>query len=225
MDNGELKEVFFDNGELKKRYYIKNGKLNGPYEEHNYSDYLKCNYENDLLHGKYVASYWHSEGVVKCNYEHGFLDGEYDHQYARGKSCLTCNYKHGNLSGIFKDWSNCSNYICEYTCLNGYALQYSIIHDNVIISEKKGCIEKCMNYIMKREKIKNILQEDDKNILDKIIVTDEFNVSVYKNNLLVGKYIIAYRKIDANKLIIVKKCKNGHLNIYKDDYDPEGGCS
>ena len=60
----------------------------------------------------------------------------------------------------------------------------------------------------------------NKNSNIKIIITDEYDVNIYKNDLLTDKYKIIYEKLDANKIIRAEKCASGHLNVFKyRDYD------
>jgi antitoxin component YwqK of YwqJK toxin-antitoxin module len=103
--NGEYKN-WYDNGQLLKHCFYKNGKLDGEYKIWYDNEQLSrhCFYKNGKIDGEFKE--WHSNGKLSTYYfyKNGELDGELKEWYDNGQLCILCFYKNGKYDGELKEW-------------------------------------------------------------------------------------------------------------------------
>ena len=119
-----IQTTFYENGRIKKRFQVRDGKKNGFYEK--YSEYWgnaieeKGTYKDDQLEGEYIEYYrdgtphrisHYKQGklhgprttpYLKCNYKDGVLDGDYhyDDRHNGAGSYRIGTYTDGKFSGV-----------------------------------------------------------------------------------------------------------------------------
>lgn len=67
MTNSKIKYAYYDDGNIKERWYETNGIKNGIYESwyDNGNKSLKCTYNNGRKNGPYIM--WHNSNEFKNN--------------------------------------------------------------------------------------------------------------------------------------------------------------
>lgn len=221
---GEYHEKLYDDGKLKKSYYIKNGKLNGPfcYKIDEY-DQINANYKNGLLHGPYKNTIGDD---TTCTYKNGLKHGSYNNSYARGKAGIYCTYKNGKINGLLKRWSYSSCTTpekpdAEWEYIDGNRFKYSLFRKNKVILTT-GILKNCIEHIKLNRDIDEVIEDvkymnNDKNILlwNKQNFANQI-ITIFQNGKSVDEYCITSSKVN-DKLIIKVKGDFGHEDIYFED--------
>lgn len=175
--------------ETNRSYYLKNGILNGPF---NASKYDEC----------------------KCFYKNGVLEGKYIHYYAHSKEGIECHFKNGVLNGKFTLMNPCSTKNDSYMFLYGKSIQYYVVCDGKKLDYKSNTISKCLKYIQNFFSIKNIIEEDNELIPNKILVKDDKNIEIYKNNILIHTCSILIENNNFPLKIIKEIDELGHIYMF-----------
>lgn len=113
------------------------GKLHNNYKKYCISTYklqINCNYNNGLLHGKYIQ-YKNDIDILSCSYNNGVLHGEYVMKNNNNELLKHCYYYLNNYHGEYKKYSNGilikeRNYI--HGVLNGKFKEYDTDGDLIL---------------------------------------------------------------------------------------------
>ena len=93
------------NGQLKSEVSIKNGILDGLYQEWYDNGQLKSeiNLKDGQLYGVYQQWYENGQLLSEGNYKNGYLNGIEKYWYSGGQLLSEANYKDGER-GLYQEW-------------------------------------------------------------------------------------------------------------------------
>ncbi len=104
--DGSYEEYYEDSNNIKTKYSMNNGSINGLMEEFYVDGSLKAtrNYCNGQPHGE--TRTWYKNGVLQTfqQFKNGWHDGEYNAWHENGKPMYTSTYINGRRNGEFKEW-------------------------------------------------------------------------------------------------------------------------
>ncbi len=141
IPNGSV-QIWFLNGNTYQKFYSKNNKYHGLFEEYDELGFLKRRvfYEDGTIHGLFEEYYPNEIIKVRCNYHKGFIQGTYQLFYNTSLLFLECECGPigGKMNGLLQVWNEEGELVEKYQCKNG---RINIMYDddlNVSYSRKSG---------------------------------------------------------------------------------------
>ena len=100
-DNGEKTEYYYGTSNVKARYTLKDGKLNGKAFKYNYdgSKDFEATYKNGNKEGKYISYYENGKIQEILTYSDDVLNGQCIEYYDNGNKKSEVVYKNGKING------------------------------------------------------------------------------------------------------------------------------
>ena len=121
VKNGTWVTYYTSNNRPQSVTNFVNGKKNGLHLELNDRGQitLHCNYNNDILDGRWVKYQFGSRPEKEAFYKMGQLDGMYKEYHRNGKLLKEAQFKDGKMHGYFKQYNDEEQLVAEYEYNNG----------------------------------------------------------------------------------------------------------
>lgn len=222
-DNNGVKKTYYDNGNVKSTYVVRNGKRNGPVSEYyeNGNIHKKYNIKNgDVLDGQVITYYQNGNVESSYAYKNGKIIGPFFYYYENGNIHKKGSTKNGNLDGPFVEYYENGNILHETSYVDGVEngkfityLSDSNQNERVEGTKVNGQAHGCLKYytsdgvLEKERNFNNGKLEGHEYIYNngKIMVD-----AIYENDLLNGKCIVYSNDKDTAQLYM--HYKNGVLD-------------